>query len=99
MAEGEQLTEKRDSKRDLVTVPISYNYSIQEQGETRNFTMSGISLNLSDAGICFYTHVRLEDGTALNVYGRALWDGARKGTVKWCRKITEGLFRVGVQLI
>lgn len=99
MAESDPVQEKRDRKRDLITVPVSYSYSIQEQGQIKSFTMNGISLNVSDTGVCFYTHIRLEDGTALNVYGRALWDGARKGNVQWCRKITEGLFRVGVQLL
>ncbi len=92
MATGGVAHEKRRHKRDLVTVPVSYSPAQASGAQAAN----GITLNISDSGICFYTQNRLEQGTILHISSRAFWEEPRTGTVMWCRKITEELYRVGV---
>ncbi len=100
MATGGVAHEKRRHKRDLVTVPVSYSpapapVSGRPSGAGAQ-AANGITLNISDSGICFYTQGRLEQGTALQISSRAFWEEPRTGTVMWCRKITEELYRVGL---
>ena len=92
MATGGVAHEKRRHKRDLVTVPVSYGPAAAADDQAAG----GITLNISDSGICFYTQGRLEQGSTLYVSSRAFWEGPRKGTVMWCRKITEEFYRVGL---
>lgn len=88
--------ERRIHRRDLITVPVTCSYP---EGETRkSLTTSGITLNFSDTGLCFYTNTALEEGIELEITSKAIWNTPRKGTVKWCRKITEELYRVGATL-
>lgn len=96
---GGRSPEARVQKRELVTFPIACSYSLEERGRTKSLTSRGISLDISEAGICIYTPVHLNEGMLLNVYGEAAWNGARKGSVRWCKMITEDLFRVGVKLL
>ena len=95
MASGGIAHERRRHKRDLTTVPMSY-HLVVSKGAQKGETANGITLNISGKGICFYTQICLEEGTPVNITSRALWERARQGTVKWCRKITEELYRVGV---
>lgn len=84
--------EKRRQKRELITVPVNYN------GPPWAGPACGISLNLSETGMCFYTPMPLDEGVPLEVTSKAIWDNPRPAVVKWCRRITEELYRVGIFL-
>ena len=100
MIGGGTSEERRKQRRDLITLPISYSYaSLNDSGTYKSLTTNGITLNISDSGMCFYTHVRLDEGLPVNVSSRAIWDTQKKGVIKWCRKITEELYRVGLSLL
>ncbi len=89
--------ERRRQRRDLITVPINYSYTyITDQDNIKSVSTSGITLNVSDSGMCFYTNVPLQEGKEINIFSKAIWENPKKGMVKWCRKITEELYRVGV---
>ncbi|MDA8091635.1 MAG: PilZ domain-containing protein [Nitrospiraceae bacterium] len=92
-------TGNRSHERELITFPISYRCSIEKQENISTETRNGISLDLSAAGICIYAPTQLKEGMYIDVYGEAAWQGARKGSVRWCKMITENLFRVGVQFM
>jgi len=92
--------ERRRDRRDLITVPLNFSYSFKDRDEKeKSFTTNGISLNVSPSGMCFYTHMPLDEGTVIHLSSKAIWETPMKGAVKWCRKITEELYRVGVELI
>ncbi len=95
MASGGILHEKRRHKRDLVTVPVSYGPAASVT-ETPGQIAKGITLNISDSGVCFYTQKRLEQGATLYLSSKSFWEKPRMGSVMWCRKITEELYRVGL---
>jgi hypothetical protein len=88
--------EKRRQRRELITVPVNYSYV---SGEPEASATSGITLNLSDTGMCFYTHMPLAEGAPLKVSSTAIWEEPRPAVVKWCRRITEELYRVGIFLV
>ncbi|MDA8162869.1 MAG: PilZ domain-containing protein [Desulfobacteraceae bacterium] len=97
MSSGGIAHEKRREKRDLITVPMSYCLAAASGAQPqKERAASGITLNISGEGICFYTQICLEEGVAVNISSRALRERPRHGTVRWCRKITEELYRVGV---
>lgn len=90
--------EKRKTRRDIITVPVNYSYSAKAEGAPVKQDTSGITLNVSEKGICFYTHMCLEEGAPISLTSKAIWESPKKGAVKWCRKITEELYRVGIEL-
>jgi len=91
--------ERRRDRRDLITVPLNFSYSYKDQEEkVKSLSTNGISLNVSSSGMCFYTHMLLDEGTDLSLLSKAIWEIPKKGVVRWCRKITEELYRVGIQL-
>ena len=97
MSSGGIARERRRGKRDLTTVPMSYNVTAASRTQPgKGGAANGITLNISNSGICFYTQICLEEGISVDITSRALWEQPRHGTVKWCRKITEELYRVGV---
>jgi hypothetical protein len=91
--------ERRRARRDLITVPLNFTYSYKDsEQKEKSATTNGISLNVSPRGMCFYTHLMLGEGTELTLSSKAIWDVPKKGIVRWCRKITEELYRVGLEL-
>jgi hypothetical protein len=55
----------------------------------------GISVNLSNSGVCFFSHRRLEAGQKVAISSR-LWDSPRNAVVRWSNSIMGGLFRIGM---
>jgi len=91
---GGEKSEKRREKRKLVTVPVE----CRTPGEAENFSARGITVNVSPSGVSFYTHKKLEEGANILISGNDLWEGPRRGEVKWCTRIIGGLYRVGMLL-
>ncbi|MDA8325016.1 MAG: PilZ domain-containing protein [Nitrospiraceae bacterium] len=99
MATGGIAHERRRHKRDLTTVPMSYTaFPPEGAGPQKGEATNGITLNVSDTGICFYTQCLIEEGVSVVITSNAIWDEPKRGTIKWCRKITDELYRVGVIL-
>ena len=96
---NEAHPQKRTQIREEVRFPITYSCSFEDRGEMKNLTKKGISLNLSSGGICIYTSVRFDPNTMLDISGKSAWNGFRRGSVRWCRQITEDLFRVGIRFM
>ncbi len=89
--------EKRTEKRKLITTPVQcLNYN-QEGGA--GFSARGITINLSDSGMCFYTHKSLEEGAQVLISGSNIWNNPKKADVRWCKKIMGGLYRVGLTFV
>ena len=98
MASGGIAHERRRQKRDLTTVPMSFVAGSGAANTKKGEALNGITLNVSDSGICFYTQTCLEESTPATITSKAIWEQPRPGTIMWCRKITEELYRVGVKL-
>jgi hypothetical protein len=85
---------RRREERHFLSAPI-------ECEPTQNHTVEefkAISVNVSDSGMCFYTNSDLYDGLSLKITSARIWDAPRMATVRWCRKLIEGLYMVGVSL-
>jgi hypothetical protein len=91
------MAERRRQRRDMITVPANFSASFTGGSEDARLPCgNGITLNVSGAGLCLYTPLPLEEGLSVEVSSQAIRLGPRKGAVRWCRKITEDLYRVGI---
>jgi hypothetical protein len=90
------VTERRFAMRRLMTVPIDCEYG--GNGTGRCMPIKGITVNVSDSGICFYTHENLSAGLGLKLASSVIWDTPKEGKVQWCRQIMGGLYKIGLAL-
>lgn len=84
--------ERRSQKRIQISIPINYEYS----AEHKIISDHGKSFNISDSGMCFYTHTPLQEGLNLQVHSKHIWDSPRASIVRWCNKKHLNFYQVGV---
>ena len=99
MTNSRPVQPPRVHQRKFVQIPVSYSYSFEDKNQIKSIANKGISLNLSEGGICIYTNIDLKEGMSLAMYGEAAWNGIRKGYVVWRKMISQDLFRVGIKLL
>lgn len=83
--------EKRNHYRIQVKLPVI----CESSGELKIAT-SGTSFDLSDSGMCFYTHMRLREGINLQLQIPHIWDVSRTSIVRWCSMKNPNLYKIGV---
>ena len=52
--------------------------------------------DLGKGGMCLFSNKPLEVDYGIEVQCKAIWDGPKTGTVKWCQKIQLNLYRSGI---
>jgi hypothetical protein len=86
------LRERRRYYRIRIDLPIYFTFSDKHEIKQKE----GVSLDISDTGMCFYTDAPLQKGAQLQLSVQYVWDSPRGSTVRWCNMITNDLYRVGV---
>ena len=86
------LSERRQNYRIRIDLPFNFTFST---GRGINLK-EGVSLDISDTGMCFYTDAPLSEGINLQLSMKHVWESPKKSTVVWCSMITPDLYRVGV---
>ena len=56
----------------------------------------GTTFDIGKGGMCVFSHKCLEVGHVIEIQCESIWDKPKIGTVKWCDKIEQNLYRVGV---
>jgi nuclear transport factor 2 (NTF2) superfamily protein len=84
--------ERRTQQRKQISVPISYEYSL----DNGTISRSGKSFNISETGMCFYTQTPLREGLNLRVQSEHIWDTPKTGIVKWCNRKYLNFYQVGI---
>ncbi len=87
--------EKRSEKRALGTASIFYSPPFEAYKDV-NFW--GVTLNASPLGLSMYTRQSFEVSFNLKVHSKALWNNFRDAKVVWCKKISDGLYKIGLSL-
>ena len=87
---------KRAHSRKMVTEPANIVFNIGDSGSP----LKCVTLNVRPSGVSLYSEQPLETGSIIGIHCKRIWKkNPKKGLVKWCRKLNEGLFRVGLMLI
>jgi hypothetical protein len=88
------LRERRRYYRIRIDLPICFTFSDKDKHEIKQ--KEGVSLDISDTGMCFYTDAPLQKGAPLQLSVKHVWESPIRSTVRWCTMITNNLYRVGV---
>jgi hypothetical protein len=88
------VKEKRDKKRNQVNLPVIYAYFKDNKITTKH----GMTFDLSETGMCFYTDMPLREGLDLQIHVSNMWDFPKSSVVRWCSMKNVHLYRVGVLL-
>lgn len=85
--------ERRRDARSPVMPDFVYMYVFPTEEQLPE---SGVILDYSRDGVCIAYCSYLEDGYNMKVHTEALGDFHREVVVKWCHKIAEDLYKVGL---
>jgi hypothetical protein len=86
--------ERRVQKRKQISLPVFYSY----MSEYDHVYDNGTTFDLSDSGICFYTHTPLLKGHPIQVLISDVWDSPKSGIVQWCSMKNLNFYKIGVHL-
>jgi len=91
-------SEKRGEKRDLFTVTVEFVLSGVSAAETDCLKGYGLTTNKSSSGIGLITNCPADMGQRLVLSGAKLPNQLLTGSVRWCSRISEGIYRIGLRL-
>ncbi|MEW6584758.1 MAG: PilZ domain-containing protein [Nitrospirota bacterium] len=89
----EMTKEQRAHVRFDLQQEIRYAILSREDGD-----LTGITLNISDGGLCMYIFISLSKGQKI-IIERGLGDRAKKGEVRWIKQLGEDVYKVGLMFI
>ena len=89
--------EKRTDRRKVFTTTILYSMSLVENDRLHCLTNEALTTNISERGLGLYTGTQLKRGQDIKVYSRTLSDRPIFALVKWCSKVSDNIFKVGVE--
>ena len=59
--------------------------------------VSGLVANISGSGLCAYVQEAFDDGAVVSVYSKSFsTKGPRVASVRWCSRLTDDLYKVGL---
>jgi hypothetical protein len=75
---------------------MEYTFSRLHDGEPVKGSGSGVTTNLSRGGLCFYAYHHLGEGQEVNVHSHQIARSPLLAKVRWCERISNTLYRVGL---
>ena len=85
--------ERRKDIRYIVCHTIEYII----ETENKNGTIIGLTVNISNSGLCFYTFKTLLKGQEIKIK-RTPSLSYHSATVRWSQKVTDNFYKVGLSL-
>lgn len=83
--------DKRAEEREPLDAPVVCSVLMEDDEK-----FSAVLVDKSDAGIGIYTSYPLEEGSEIEICNPSLWSKCKIASVKWTRKVSNDLFRVGL---
>lgn len=69
---------------------------LHDSGSKNSMAQNGLAYDISTSGACIYTQQQFAEGETINVFCSKFGDAPIKSTVRWCKKVDERLYKVGV---
>lgn len=89
--------EKRSYPRTTLNVPITCDCYLKY--DQKVFSINAVTLNMSEAGISFYSDVNISHCYRVDIKGTLGNEHPKTGKVAWVKLLEDlGIFRVGVSL-
>jgi hypothetical protein len=88
--------EKRQDKREVFTVTVEYAYSTVSNGRFARKTGAAVTTNLSKGGLGLYTNQLFNTGQNLTINGRQISDDPMNAMVRWCSRVSESIYKIGL---
>lgn len=64
-----------------------------------NSAKNGIAFDVSASGACIYTQREFDQDEIVKFFCKGFGEKPRKAIIKWCKKVDDRLFKVGVLFI
>ena len=90
--------ERREERRDLFTVTVEYAVQSPEAEEQGCSKGVGMTTNMSRNGLALLMNCHVDEGQCMALYGNNLSEGLLTASVRWCSKVSAGIYRIGLQL-
>jgi hypothetical protein len=91
------INEKRQDKRGRISLPLSINKQTDAPAEQKEFH-KGSTADLSNSGLGIFSDVEIRPGTVIEVECRDIWEAPKKFPVKWCYKMRDNFYRIGLEV-
>ncbi len=91
------LLNQRGEQRKVFTVTFDFTFSSLKNGDGLGCSTSkGVTSNISDRGLGFFTSQDFKRGHPINIYHKNISDSPVSAVVRWCKKHGNDLYKIGV---
>ena len=91
------LNEKRQNKRGQISLPVSFNKQSNTAAEQKEFH-KGSTTDLSKSGLGIFSDVEIKPATVIEIECSDIWNAPKKLPVKWCYKVRNNFYRIGLEV-
>jgi len=92
--------EHRQTKRELISVPVSFPYPAEISANKKKF-LRGTIADFSISGLGVFSEIELKPDTILEIECRDIWDTPKKFSVQWCKRVRfyrYNFYRMGLEV-
>ncbi|MCK4910477.1 MAG: PilZ domain-containing protein [Thermodesulfovibrionales bacterium] len=87
----------RYEERKVFTVTFDFTFSaVGNDGGLECASSKGISSNISEGGLGFFTSQDFKEGQPIIIYNKNISDSPISAEIRWCKKHSDSLYKIGV---
>ncbi|MGE5892542.1 MAG: PilZ domain-containing protein [bacterium] len=90
--------ERRKFNRNTHTSLIEYAFHT-EGDVTKDSTAKGITVNVSDTGLCIYLFNPVNEGQEMKIFKGLFASESLSARVKWSKQITDDIYKAGLAFL
>lgn len=85
--------DNRKEPRNTIEDGVLY---LHESGGISKAAQHGLAFDISNSGACIYSQQSFAEGDYVKIFCSNFGDTPIKATVRWCKKMDDRLFKVGL---
>ncbi len=87
--------ERRKSPRNTYITTVDFLLSKESQNGA-NALQRGITINISSSGMCLYVFNPVKEGEEIQLYSHSIDPPCRTAKIKWVKRVTRDVYKVGI---
>jgi hypothetical protein len=91
--------DQRKEKRDTCNVNIVFGIDPEDCDTVDCGPWSNVTFNISYTGMCIYSDREISIGKKVNIFLKHVSNDPLIAVVRWCTKMANGLYQVGIQYV
>ncbi len=88
--------DRRRNPRNTFITTIDFLIASDRTNQEDKALQRGITINISNSGMCLYVFNPVEEGQEIQLYSNTIDPPCRSAKIKWVKRVTKDVYKVGI---